>query len=59
MSRLMAKAKRALPKWTSFKFEQPTKSTRTHTKRSPTKKTSKTEWAGRTKEKAARDVLGK
>ena len=55
----MAKAKRALPKWTSFKFDQPTKSTRTHTKRSPTKKTGKTEWAGRTKEKAARDVLGK
>ena len=53
----MAKAKRARPTWTSFKFEQPTKTNR-KTESKP-KKTGKTEWAGRTKKKALTDVLGK
>lgn len=32
----MAKAKRALPRWASPNFLQPTKSTRTHLQRKPT-----------------------
>ena len=55
-----AKRKNQMPEWVNPNFKQPTKSTRTHTKGTPTTKRTggKTKWAGRTKKQGAIDVLG-